>query len=105
VRILEVPAEELDPFERHEGGHIDREDTPLQTDAFARDLGPSARCGSEVHDDIAFMKQTITKVHLGELDRRATPVRLLLRGSIESVVAAGLEPGLAHGANEHGGPP
>src|SRR5204862_7710936 len=82
--------------EGDERGDVECDDTPFRTDAFSRDLRPSARRSAEANHDSAFVKQAIPPVDLGQLDRRPAAVRLLLRGPIEAIVVAGLDPGLAH---------
>src|SRR5437870_11654821 len=105
LRALEVAAKDLDAFDRGHLGEVDSDDASLRPDALAGHLGPAARRGPQVHDDIAPFEQAIPEVNLGQLDRGAAAVRLLLRGAVESIVLPGLDPSLAHYRNEEAGAP
>src|SRR3989449_1022490 len=96
LRALEVAAKDLDAFDRGDRREIDGDDAPLRPDALAGHLGPAARRGSQVHDDIAPFEQAISEVNLGQLDCGAAAVRLLLRSAVESIVLPCLDPGFAH---------
>src|SRR5207302_10691000 len=96
LRIAEVTAQELDALQRNEGAEIYCEHATGRPDPFPRDLRPSPRCGAQVHHDVAPLEQADPTVDLGQLDRRPAAVRLLLRRSVEAIVAAALDPTLAH---------
>src|SRR5207245_5960773 len=85
-------------FDRRNRREIDGNHAPLRPDALAGHLGPAARRGPQVHDDIARFEEAISEIDLGQLDRGAAAVRLLLRGAVESIALPGLDPGLAHRA-------
>src|SRR5947208_9317752 len=96
LRIAEVTAQELDALQRDEGPEIYREHATGGTDSLPRDLRPSARRGAQVDHDVARLEQADPTVDLRQFDRRPAAIRLLLRGPIEAIVAAGLDPGFAH---------
>src|SRR2546427_5620893 len=105
LRSLEVATKDLHALDRGHLGEVDSDDAPPRPNALAGHLGPAARRGPQVHDDTARFEQAIPEVNLGQLDRGAAAVRLLLRGAVESIVLPGLDPSLAHYRNEEAGAP
>ena len=100
--LLEVPSDRFDSFQPPHGRLIHGENSAGRPDPLASDLRPPARGCPEVHDDVPVPEESVPAIDLGKLDRRPAAIGLSLRGPVEPVVAASLDPGLSHRRKRRG---
>src|SRR5438105_552899 len=76
---------------------VDRDDEALGADFLRRDLRPAAGRGAQVDDDDSRSQESIARIDLGELVRRARTIALALRALHVWIAHVAPEPLLARG--------
>ena len=82
--VAEIALNEPDASDRLHRKQIERNDTPVDHPAgadqpLARDLGPTSRCSTEIHDDVSATKQFFDIKDLRQFEGRTGAIALLLR--------------------------